>query len=244
MSETRSKRKYFKQANRAPVHPKGMDLWRAALERAPESPSVELPVLSEPVVPPSDAAPSEAQSLPTLRDPRGLNFTAEPQLVKQEKKKPLWEPKDNSIVREKALHIIAMRMGGLKTPEIAKALELSEHSVNQYVYLAGKHGWLVNNDNWADPNDRLEYELSHKVVRNLDEMLDSPFPMVRQDVTLEVAKGTLFKKFNEQSTNSQPVTMIAIKVEMPTGVQTTVREGTTGGVAHYTEGHVVPNVES
>lgn len=156
--------------------------------------------------------------------------------------KPAPKPRDrtilpaNSLIRQKVLAIISMRVAGQDTPDIAKALGISERSVNQYMWLAGKNGWLKKHA--VDPADRMEFELQHKVVRNLDEMLDSDSEERRDHATLEVAKGTLFKKMTAEGNAVPPVTMIGVRVEIVPGSNMTIREGTTGGSGHYIEGEV------
>jgi predicted transcriptional regulator len=142
----------------------------------------------------------------------------------------------NSLIRQKVMAIIAMRVDGKETSEIAKALSISEKSVGQYMWLAGKNGWLKRNA--VDPTDRLQYEIAHKVVRNLDEMLDSDSEERRDHATLEVAKGTIFKQVADVNA-APPLTMIGVRVEVVQGANTAIREGTTGGTAHYIDGETL-----
>jgi hypothetical protein len=146
----------------------------------------------------------------------------------------------DSIVRKKAMHIVAMRIAGCDTPEIAKALEIKEKSVRQYLYIAGRNGWLAKAE-WADPHDQLEYDTIHKVVRNLDEMLDSSDPAMRADVTLQTAKGTIFKRYDQDVVHHQPqMNMLSIRVELPPADNTqTMRKGSGGGTPLYVEAEVV-----
>ena len=186
----------------------------------------------EPVVPPSDGLVTLEQSATpptpwlTPEKPAGETYKKLPQ---------------DSIVRQKAMHIIAMRMAGIATPEIAKALDIKEKSVNQYLYLAGRNGWLSDSENWADPADRLEFELSHKVVRNLNNALDEEAtrPIGKDSITLEVAKGTLFKKFGEQQAAGPALSnMLAIKIEV-VGNPTSSENIIASGEARYIEGETI-----
>ena len=147
----------------------------------------------------------------------------------------------NSIVRTKVLAIISLRIQGKNTAEIATELGIKERSVNQYMYLAGKNGWLKKKA--VDPNDRLQFELAQKVVRNLDEMLDSTDESRRDLATLKTAEGMTFKQFGEQANQAPQMTMIGIRIEMPTMPEgappMTIRPETTGGTPRWAEGEVV-----
>ena len=194
-------------------------------KRAPAAPTAVAPM---PTLPPASASPVTSPS-PTALAPIA-------------KAKPPAPPRDrtklpsNSVVRQKVLAIIALRVQGKNTDEIADTLGLSAKSVNQYMWLAGRNGWLSKQA--VDPTDRLQYEIAHKVVRNLDEMLDSDSEQRRDLATIKVAEGTLFKQLNDQSQQTPPVTMIGVRVEVVQGANTTIREGTTGGTGHYIDGEV------
>jgi predicted transcriptional regulator len=145
----------------------------------------------------------------------------------------------NSLVRHKVLAIVAMKLEGKTKKEIGDHLHLSESSVNQYMWLAGKNGWLKKLA--IDPADRLEHEIAHKVVRNLDEMLDSENEDRRDVATLKTAEGMLFKRFGTDAAQAPPLAVIGIRIEMPTGANapTALREGTTGGAARFVDGQVI-----
>lgn len=142
----------------------------------------------------------------------------------------------NSLIRQKVLAIIALRVQGKDSEQIAEALDITPASVRQYMWLAGKNGWLSKKA--VDPTDRLQYEIAHKVVRNLDEMLDSGDESRRDLATIKVAEGTLFKQMQDSAQQAPPVTMIGVRVEVVPGAATAVREGTTGGAGHYIDGEV------
>lgn len=147
----------------------------------------------------------------------------------------------DSPIRLTALKIIAMRQAGVDEGEIAAALGLARTTLAGYVYKAGKMGWL-DSDN---PHDALEYQILHKVVRNLSEGLDLPpgrelqngMP-VRTQVALKIGEGTLFKKFAADQQAAAPSTVVAIRIEtgVPSGPVPTIREGTTGGAPAFIEG--------
>jgi DNA-binding Lrp family transcriptional regulator len=151
----------------------------------------------------------------------------------------------NSVVRQKALAIMAMRLAGHSNEEIAKDLGLSERSLNQYLYMAGKRGWIPRKKGFVDPKDEIEFSLAHKVVRNLSEAMDDDtrnektgMP-VKTEVALEVAKGTIFKKFSDAGQAAPPTNVLAIRIEMPPGPPQEIREGTTGGRGRWIEATVV-----
>lgn len=186
--------------------------------------SLPLPVSTE--LAPSSAAPTAALAPISARVPRKRDRTALP---------------SNSLVRTKVLAIIAMRIQGKNTAEIAAELGIKERSVNQYMYLAGKNGWLKKKA--VDPNDRLQFELAQKVVRNLDEMLDSDDESRRDLATLKTAEGMTFKQFGEQASQVPQMTVIGVRIEMPTRAEgapeVTIRPETTGGTPRWIEADVV-----
>lgn len=71
---------------------------------------------------------------------------------------------------------------------------------------AVREGWLV----LEDPLDILEHEIIPKVAKNLSMFLDQG----DKQVTIETAKGTLFKAYQESKGISQnPTTVLALKIE-------------------------------
>ena len=134
-----------------------------------------------------------------------------------------------------------MRQTGMVDADIAKVLGISEKCISPYLYKAGKRGHLA----FDDPKDTVEYQMMHKVVRNLDAMLDDPTILskgersVKQEVTLEVAKGTLFKRFEPAPAVATSQTIVAIKIETPPGPPQAVREDTMGGTPAYVEAEPV-----
>lgn len=160
----------------------------------------------------------------------------------------------NGIMRKKALAIVAMRANGCTNEEISKELGLSIQNIHSYVYRATKAGYLVNRKTresliW-DPKDQLEYELSHKITRNLNGALDDqpvtladgeikPVSKRMREAAMEIAKGTLFKKFDQASAPvQQGMNVLAVRIDMPTSGNMTVREGTIGGTPNYVEGAI------
>lgn len=157
--------------------------------------------------------------------------------------KPRWFLPKSSVVRKKALAIIAMRANGYTRAQISEELGIAPSTIDDYVYRATKSGALVGRDGrslLADPKEELETTLAHKIVRNFNEALDSPDEARRDHVTLEVAKGTIFKRFDPaKEAGAAPMTVLAVKIEMPAGAAMEARPGSIGGTPAYTEGEIV-----
>jgi len=67
--------------------------------------------------------------------------------------------------------------------------------------------------------DQVEHLLIPKVINNLNHFLDAK----DRTVTIETAKGTLFKVFQESKGISEASqTVLALKIEQPEGMQTQV----------------------
>jgi hypothetical protein len=185
--------------------------------------------------------PESPSSLPPTADADTTQTSSVEDTVISRKTHDWYLPPD-SVVRTTALKIIAMRAAGVTNAEIASTLGISEKSINPYIYRAGKNGWIDPDD----PTEQLEYKMLHKVVRNLDEALDSGGILqngmpVRTAVGLKIAEGTLFKKFDGVAQTNQPSTLVAVKIEMPDGPRPQVRAGNDiGGVpAHVVDAEVV-----
>lgn len=152
-----------------------------------------------------------------------------------------WYLPEDSDVRPKAMQIIAMRLSGQDDAEIAKALGISEKSISPYVYRATKNGWL---DIDYNPKERIQFQVMHKVVRNLEEGLDSTGILntgmrERTHVALKIAEGTVFKQFDQQAPQAAASTIVAVQVVMPDGPRQQVRAETTGGTPAYVDAEVV-----
>lgn len=142
---------------------------------------------------------------------------------------------DDSPIRVTALKIYAMEQLGVAREEIAKTLNLSPKTIPGYLYKAGANGWLT----FTDPKDTLEYQILHKAVRNLDELLDVPDLEVKTEVTLKALDGMLWRKQDQGHQNTQQ-SIVAVKVEVVNGGVTEVREGTVMGAGKYLEAEVLP----
>lgn len=97
---------------------------------------------------------------------------------------------------------------GITNKEIAERLGISPNYLSVLIHQARKDGWLKFND----PLEKLEYEIIPKAVENLGFFLDAR----DKQVTIEVAKGTLFKQFQDsKGISDAPQTVLALKIEAP-----------------------------
>jgi transposase-like protein len=96
----------------------------------------------------------------------------------------------------------------LTVGEVAKRLGLSAAYLQNTIRQAAKEGWLV----FEDPISQLEFEITPKVIRNLHKFLDEG----DRQVTIETAKGTLFKQYQEaKGVDDAPKTILALRIEQP-----------------------------
>ena len=163
-----------------------------------------------------------------------------PYCKKKQPAPPKWYLAPDSHVRTRATKAYAMRALGVEDKEIAQVLGINVQSLHNDMYRAGKNGYL----DFHSAKDAIEFGLMPKVIRNLEAALDdnarhrvSGMP-VKTDVSMRIAEGTLFKKFDTATGQTQS-TMIAIKVEMPPGPPQQMREGTVGGTPSFVEAQVV-----
>lgn len=190
-------------------------------------PSSEVSVVREPVAP----------SLPPVPAAEGMRPTATPI-----PRKPYTLGKA-SVVRKKAVAIMALRAAGYSTEQIAKELEIRPASVHTYIWRAhraAKNGCLIDpktgNSLLDNPVDRIEYELTNKVVDNLAKMLDSEQILergqksVKMEATLNMAKGVLYEKFKRTPEGvSNTLNALKIEIVMPSTGMTAARENAMGG---------------
>lgn len=121
-----------------------------------------------------------------------------------------------------------MRSAGMEDEEIGKLLGIGKRTVSDYVHKAGKNGWLEALID--DPKDKLEYSILHKVVRNIDELIEGR----DKETTLEVFKQTLGKRFAEAApVEANKGNQLTVNIVMPNGGPAEIREGTTGGTPAY-----------
>lgn len=163
----------------------------------------------------------------------GGNSTISPAVQKRARRK-VKPPKDSKIYKS-VLAIIALRRSGASAQDISDQLGLTKHTIRAYLYYSNKRGWLLEQD-LDDPNDKLEYVLAGKAVRNLSEFLDQK----NENVSLEVAKG--LGLLPGPKVLNQPVTTMGmalrIVVEAPpapiSGIAIPqIREGSIGGTPAF-----------
>lgn len=152
-----------------------------------------------------------------------LNVEAEPAPVKV-KGKP--GPKYTAqLIRSRVGTYLGMRAlePSISNSEVARRMCISTSTLNHYLVQARREGWLT----FSDPLARMEYEVIPKVMDNLVGFLDAK----DKQVTIEAAKGTVFKMFQEAKGISEaPKTVLALKIEMPPSSEDTPRSGVIVGV--------------
>lgn len=94
--------------------------------------------------------------------------------------------------------------------EAARKLRISSRALNASILRGVEEGWL----RFEDPLSKIEYQIVPKVIRNLNRLLDEG----DKNVTIETAKGTIFKQYQEsKGLNEGAKTILALKIEMPEG---------------------------
>lgn len=190
-------------------------------------------------VKPTTKAATASLPLPHATAPSALATTL---LKKVDKNNVL--PK-NGLVKKKAMAILALRIDGWTNDEIASELGIKPKSVNQYIYLAGRNGWLARRDGTlvGDARDDVEMNVLPRVLRNLKEFLDSDDDEIRKEVTLKTAEGTIHKRFQGEALAPAQLTSLTVNIvqaqTMPGVAQPAVREGTTHGTPMFVEGQVL-----
>lgn len=148
-----------------------------------------------------------------------------------------WLKPPDSKIRTKVMTILAMRVAGMEDEQISKELNLGLGTIRNYIYLAGRNGWL-NADMLQTPVETVEYTLLHKVVRNLDQYLDSPIPSERQAVTEKLFDATMARHWAPVVATGPAQTLVAIRIIQPEGPIQAIREGTIGGKSAWLDGEV------
>lgn len=177
---------------------------------------------------PADVAPSTSTSLTVSAPPR--------------RKSVFKMPKD-SLVRKKVLAIIALKTAGYSHEQIAKEMGVTRATISTYLWRANRaaqDGWLKDEKTGRslldDPTERIEYELTNKVVDNLAAMLNSEQILergqksVKMEATFEMAKGVLFEKFKKSPEGvSNAINALKIEIVMPSTGGNTARADSMGG---------------
>lgn len=92
--------------------------------------------------------------------------------------------------------------------EAARRIGVGKKYLSGLISKASKEGWLRFND----PLSRLEFQIVPKTIDNLNFYLDAK----DKQVTLETAKGTIFKQYQEsKGITENHTTVLALKLEMP-----------------------------
>ncbi len=90
--------------------------------------------------------------------------------------------------------------------EVAEKLGITPHALSDYIRQGVKEGWLT----FSDPLQRIEHEIIPQTIDNLAYFLK----MKDKVVTVETAKGTIFKSFEKShSITETPITVLALKIE-------------------------------
>lgn len=139
--------------------------------------------------------------------------------------------------------ILALKVQGFSTAEIAEQLGIKAASVRQYLWIAGKNNWLTTHD----PHEVAHSQLVHRAVSNLDEWLharDGRTGLPDKEITLESLKGLgVFGGASPAQQNDQGHTnVLAIQITMPvsgTAGLPQVRQGNAGGAPAYIDGQVL-----
>jgi hypothetical protein len=136
--------------------------------------------------------------------------------------------------------IQVLRQDGFSTQEISEKLGIKPASIRQYMWIAGKNGWL----NPLDPYERAHSELVHRAVSNAEEWLharDGKTGLPDKEFTLEAMKGLgIFGSGPAQQSEQGHTNVLAINITMPTGGNLpTMRDGNAGGVGAYVDGEIV-----
>ena len=96
----------------------------------------------------------------------------------------------------------------LKDKDIAAILGISPRTLTGYIQTAHREGWL----SFPEALDQIEYSIIPKTLENLEGFLQNK----DKQVTIEVAKGTIFKSYAQaKGVNEAPQTILALKIEMP-----------------------------
>jgi hypothetical protein len=125
--------------------------------------------------------------------------------------------------------VVALRAQGQTPAVIAETLGHTPETIRSYMKHAVTKGWL-NINSFHDPDDRVDYVLRDKVVRNFNEMLDAR----DKDVTLEVGKSFRYAGSPVAKIEGPAMIGMALKVqvEMPPALQSSpiqIRPLTIGG---------------
>ena len=102
--------------------------------------------------------------------------------------------------------------------DIAEKMGISAATLYKIITDAQAQGLIK----FTDPLERIDYEIIPKIVDNLNHFLDAK----DKTVTIEAAKGTLFKSYQEsRGISDGNQTVLALKIEMPDGQDVKILTG-------------------
>ena len=120
--------------------------------------------------------------------------------------------------------------------EAAKVMGVAPRALESYVYRASKAGWLK----FDNPLSRIEYKIIPKVLDNIEAMLDEG----NERVTLETAKGTIFRQYQEfKGVSDNTTNVLALRIEAPPGMDIQVVSGKIVGKPRFSEEDESPAIE-
>lgn len=223
-----------RKRSKKPIKTAGGKQTKASLAQA--APRVVLDASSPVSLPPLGDPSAAVVTLPNV-SPALVN-----EIVQEKRQKQRWiNLSPNSKMRKKAAQICALKIEGKDNDEIAKIVGLAPRSLRQYLWVAGKNGWLTS----ADPQDDVDYRLAHRAVSNLDELLHARDPrgMPDKEITLATLRGTgIFRNHDakpaEGMTGQQNVLQINIQTPNADSVQV-IRPGTMQGTPAFIEGEKI-----
>jgi len=122
---------------------------------------------------------------------------------------PILYAKDHSP-RARIGDWIAMRSldPSLTNAAIAEKMGIKANTLNSIINRATAEGWLK----FDDPMSRIEHQIIPKVLDNLDHFLKHK----DKTVTIETAKGTVFRSYQDaKGISDAPQTVLMLKIEQP-----------------------------
>ena len=126
-------------------------------------------------------------------------------------------PKD---IRERVAQFLQLDIAfpSATKAELAEKMGLTAKRLYEIIQ-KGRETGLIK---FVDPIDRIDYELIPKIVENLNYFLDAK----DKTVTIEAAKGTIFKAYQDSKGISDSNSMVlALKIEMPEAMDAKILTG-------------------
>ena len=157
-----------------------------------------------------------------------------PQVPTVRKRRVNPKPPKDSKVYKIAMGCVALRAQGMRGQDVAEALGVKYDTMRTYLKRATAKGWL-NISSFDDHEDKVEFVLADKAIRNASDLLDSEDVQVRKEMTIETLKGTgVFKSHQAVKVDNTTNVGLALKVqvEMPAftdGKMQVIRPGSVGG---------------